>query len=925
MAGYLLFLFAMLLPFQPGSAQEKGAPSPPQRPSSVQEWATRLERFGKFLPQEKVFLHTDNTCYFAGDTLWFKAYVTRSDTRLPSRLSEVLYVELLNPEGYLYERQLIRLQQGQGHGSIVLNDTVYGGYYELRAYTRWMLNWGEHEHPHTPYAEQWFYNQEMAKEYYRDYDKLYSRVFPIYDKPQEPGDYARDMTSRPLTRYFKSREKQEEAVLTLYPEGGALTAGTEARIAFEAATREGRHLEGRLVVTDAHDNVVAEATTEHRGRGTFQLSCATGERYRATFSSGELTARADLPQAHREGCTMRIEQADGALQVHVQATGLPPAEALGLTVMSNGVFQMFCEISPATEGTQTVKIPLDELAPGVNQLTVFDANGRIYADRLCFVYPESEAGILEVEGVEPSYEPFAPISLTVRKRHGTGGGNLSLAVRDAATSEYVYDNGTLLTEMLLASEVRGFIEQPGYYFERNDSAHRRHLDLLLMVQGWRRFDWHTMTEPNAFVLKHPYEKTQYLNGTVYNYTAPEEEDLLRDIGRADLPTDEPQENKASDKKTEIESDFDRMTKQMRETMTNADRTVDASNRFHQRESTLKQEVTVHAEFVQPGSPPVMGEMMTERGRFNIQAPLFEENCILFLAAADTTRLKKKEKPYNWVSQEEQDYAPFYVRLTPFYPNFATPYTYYRQSLPPLPKGSVMPQETAPDERLLSTVTVRTQRGGKRSFLYSKPAVVVDAYEAFNRACDQGFATGKFIGAKNLAQIVARSFVGDMGLYRGYKLTVRYDRRPESFNMSPTEKDKYNRLHNLDKLYIYTDYAPRREGDERYESSNQPEVIVDVHRIPNEGQRVTYRDRRYILPGFAICEDFYHPDYSRCSLPDPQDYRRTLYWNPDLPLDEEGRAKVLFFNNNKTTQIAVSAEGFGVGTEWLSGSSMPEDR
>ena len=45
----------------------------------VDSLAARVERFGTGLPQEKVYLHIDNTCYCMGDTIWYKAYVTRSD------------------------------------------------------------------------------------------------------------------------------------------------------------------------------------------------------------------------------------------------------------------------------------------------------------------------------------------------------------------------------------------------------------------------------------------------------------------------------------------------------------------------------------------------------------------------------------------------------------------------------------------------------------------------------------------------------------------------------------------------------------------------------------------------------------------------------------------------------------------------------
>ena len=86
-------------------------------PTTLEGWAERLEKFGKSIPQEQVFVHMDNSCYFLGDTIYYKAYVRRSDTGTPSRISGVLYAELLNQDGYLVERQQLELQNGQVNGS----------------------------------------------------------------------------------------------------------------------------------------------------------------------------------------------------------------------------------------------------------------------------------------------------------------------------------------------------------------------------------------------------------------------------------------------------------------------------------------------------------------------------------------------------------------------------------------------------------------------------------------------------------------------------------------------------------------------------------------------------------------------------------------------------------------------------------------
>jgi Leucine-rich repeat (LRR) protein len=120
---------------------------------------------------------------------------------------------------------------------------------------------------------------------------------------------------------------------------------------------------------------------------------------------------------------------------------------------------------------------------------------------------------------------------------------------------------------------------------------------------------------------------------------------------------------------------------------------------------------------------------------------------------------------------------------------------------------------------------------------------------------------------------------------------------------------HNQLTNLDSVRIYTDFHPRYGADPRATEDNVDRVSVDLRQLPDEGQRVTYRDRRYILQGFSEPEEFYNPDYSRHPLPNGQkDYRRTLYWNPNLHLDASGRATVSFCTGSQPTTVAVTANG-----------------
>ena len=265
----------------------------------------KVQGFGIGLPQEKVYLHLDNTCYFLGDTIWYKGYVTRSDNGALTDLSKILYVELLTPDGYPVERQQLEMPDGTAHGMFVLKDTLYAGYYELRAYTRWMLNFGQCEYPHQRVSEDLFYSKRMAKEFFRDYEKLYSRVFPVYDKPAQPGEYAKDMTLRPMRRYYKARKKHKPKLdLRFYPEGGNLVAGTDCRVALELNDEEGRHMEGMaLDIVDRQGQTVASCRTDERGRATFRLAAVSEKAdYRARFGHEGYDYEERLPEVAPTGC-----------------------------------------------------------------------------------------------------------------------------------------------------------------------------------------------------------------------------------------------------------------------------------------------------------------------------------------------------------------------------------------------------------------------------------------------------------------------------------------------------------------------------------------------------------------------------------------------------------------------------------------------
>jgi hypothetical protein len=55
-------------------------------------------------------------------------------------------------------------------------------------------------------------------------------------------------------------------------------------------------------------------------------------------------------------------------------------------------------------------------------------------------------------------------------------------------------------------------------------------------------------------------------------------------------------------------------------------------------------------------------------------------------------------------------------------------------------------------------------------------------------------------------------------------------------------------------------------------------------------------------------EFYAPTYPNGPVQGDKDYRRTLYWNPEVTTDSTGCATLSFYNNGYSRSLTISAEG-----------------
>ena len=480
-------------------------------------------RFDYKYPREKVYLHFDNAGYLEGDTIWYKAYVVRASSLKPTTLSRVLYVELLNADGQQMEQQILHLDSiGTADGAFALTMPIHAGFYEIRAYTREMTNWGE--------------------------AACFSRVMPVFTgkNPQRELEKGlnNDVTQLSIPQPDANKEvnalnprpytmkKPSERLLDFYPEGGNRASGLAQRIAFKVTDGRGMPLEDVIHIYDNQDHLITSAAPEHEGMGDFLLPADFKDGY-AVIEANESGTERDssriakkrfpLPEATSQYVLQADVEADGLyVKVSANAEAVRANRLLGLAVFNR---ENACYFDTLTVGEEPIELLVEKknLRGGVNRLVLFDDQGTELANRM-FWSPLTEIdsmrnAVVEVRQNAVEYDAFAPIVINIKAHDHQGkpivGASLSVSVRDEQANILSSNDGGMAADFLLSSEVRGYIHRPDLYFVRDDAQHRRMLDLLLRVQGWSANTFEVMCGKDSFAVWQPIEEKLILRGTVY--------------------------------------------------------------------------------------------------------------------------------------------------------------------------------------------------------------------------------------------------------------------------------------------------------------------------------------------------------------------------------------------------------------------------
>ena len=487
---------------------------------------------------EKIYLQLDGKVYSAGNIVWFKSIVTNAYTHFPSSLSRVLYVELISPDERILEKTLIKLENGIGEGFFYLGNDLEKGQYLIRAYTEWDKNFGldfffeEYIQVFTTEAEgetparNITLNKENSDEFRLQacfdplvIDSLHKNeltVILIFDDKKDTLsvkrgkdklyriDYKIDNENQFATLQLKTSNYQtysktivfnrEYLDLQFFPESGELVHGLTSKVGIKAidSNGQGKMVQGNIV--DNRDSVVTSFKSNFLGMGSFVLHNADSTKTYFARLSSQLTENQyllyPLPAVVVLGNVLTVTEEDKEIKLAIRSNYLGN-DSIWLRFSLRGI-SFFEKKYGLINGELNLTLTGHQIPEGIIVFTMLDNNKKPVAERLYFNEKPNSRINIELSTNKVVYAKRELTELSIKTSDATENpikANLSVLVvnkKQLGTMQKMRQN--ILSWFLLDSELRGEIENPGFYFN-SDSCMHEPLDVLMLTQGWRKYHY----------------------------------------------------------------------------------------------------------------------------------------------------------------------------------------------------------------------------------------------------------------------------------------------------------------------------------------------------------------------------------------------------------------------------------------------------
>ena len=516
------------------------------------------------IPKEKLYLHLDKPFYGAGEKIWFKGYLVNAITHQDNAQSNFIITELINRSDSIVERKKIRRDSLGFHNAFTLPATLPAGDYYLRGYSNWMLN----EDPDFFFSRNIKIGNSIDNtivssiEYQQEDDTHYtakikftSNVQAVFEnttikylylengkiknkgkkKTDENGWISISLPDlkSPVARRIEVEFDDPQYIykrtfhlpvftndfdVKFFPEGGALINIPHQNVAFKAQGADGfsKEIEGFLF--NSKGDTLTNFRSEHNGMGIFTMNPVNNETYYVTVRTNDsITKRFDLPAIEPKGISIAMSHYKQEIRYEIQKTEATEwPQKLFLLAHTRGKLAILQPINPKrTFGKMNDSL----FTEGITHFMLIDEQGNALSERLIFV-PDLKPNQWQITADQPTYGKREKVSLQIAAKDNEGNpveGTFSVSITDRKSIQPDSLADNILSNLLLTSDLKGYVEDPAYYFLNQDARTLRSIDYLMMTHGWRRHKMENVLRTPSLNFTNYIEKGQTISGRIMGF------------------------------------------------------------------------------------------------------------------------------------------------------------------------------------------------------------------------------------------------------------------------------------------------------------------------------------------------------------------------------------------------------------------------
>ena len=516
------------------------------------------------IPKEKLYLHLDKPFYGAGEKIWFKGYLVNAITHQNNAQSNFIITELINRSDSIVERKKIRRDSLGFHNAFTLPATLPAGDYYLRGYSNWMLN----EDPDFFFSRNIKIGNSIDNtivssiEYQQEDDTHYtakikftSNVQAVFEnttikylylengkiknkgkkKTDENGWISISLPDlkSPVARRIEVEFDDAQYIykrtfhlplftndfdVKFFPEGGALINIPHQNVAFKAQGADGfsKEIEGFLF--NSKGDTLTNFRSEHNGMGIFTMNPVNNETYYVTVRTNDsITKRFDLPAIEPKGISIAMSHYKQEIRYEIQKTEATEwPQKLFLLAHTRGKLAILQPINPKrTFGKMNDSL----FTEGITHFMLIDEQGNALSERLIFV-PDHKPNQWQITADQPTYGKREKVSLQIAAKDNEGNpveGTFSVSITDRKSIQPDSLADNILSNLLLTSDLKGYVEDPAFYFLNQDARTLRSIDYLMMTHGWRRHKMENVLRTPSLNFTNYIEKGQTISGRIMGF------------------------------------------------------------------------------------------------------------------------------------------------------------------------------------------------------------------------------------------------------------------------------------------------------------------------------------------------------------------------------------------------------------------------